>query len=285
MSQSAFQIQYRQEFIEGFEQRQTLLRDTVVTEAVIKGNQATFLVADSGGATTVTRGLNGLIPPRSDNLNQYTATLTEEHDLVERTNFNLFASQGDGKRIMQETSMSVVNRKIDQQIITELNTATNDTGTATTASLNMIAKSLGILGNLSVPITDGQLTALITPSFLTYLIQVKEFASANYVDAKPMAGNNLPAWKDRPKMYQWLNVNWIVHPNLPGVGTAAEKCFLYHKNSLGHASNTSGIDSQVDYDRKQDLSWARTTLYMGAKLLQNSGVLVMNHDGSAIVAQ
>ena len=118
MADTAYQIQYRQEFIAGFEQRQSLVRNTVTTEAVIKGNQATFLVADSGDATAVTRGVNGLIPARADNLNQYTATLQEWHDLVRRTNFNIFASQGDGRRIMQDTTMAVLNRKIDSDIIT-----------------------------------------------------------------------------------------------------------------------------------------------------------------------
>ena len=75
MSDTAFQVQYREEFIAGFEVGQSLLRTCVVTEAVIKGNQATFLVADSGGAVAQTRGVNGLIPSRTDNLNQFTATL------------------------------------------------------------------------------------------------------------------------------------------------------------------------------------------------------------------
>jgi hypothetical protein len=45
----------------------------------IKGNTATFLVADSGAATAVTRGVNGLIPARADNLTQTSATLVEWH--------------------------------------------------------------------------------------------------------------------------------------------------------------------------------------------------------------
>jgi hypothetical protein len=89
-----------------------------VTESVIKGNTAVFLTADSGGASAVTRGVNGLIPARADNLNQFSATLLEWHDLVRKTKFNIFASQGDQKRIMQETSMAVVNRKIDDDIVT-----------------------------------------------------------------------------------------------------------------------------------------------------------------------
>lgn len=61
----------------------TVTRDTVTTEAVIKGNTAVFLVADSGGATAVTRGVNGLIPARADNLTQNSCTLVEWHDLVQ----------------------------------------------------------------------------------------------------------------------------------------------------------------------------------------------------------
>jgi hypothetical protein len=38
MADTAFQKQYRQEFIAGFEQTQSLVRDTVTTEATIKGN-------------------------------------------------------------------------------------------------------------------------------------------------------------------------------------------------------------------------------------------------------
>jgi len=134
MANTAFQVQYRQEFIAGFEQGQSLLRTAATTEAVIKGNQATFLVADSGNASAVTRGVNGLIPGRADNLNQYTATLTEWHDKPRRTGFNIFASQGDGRRIMQETTIKVMNRKIDQDILGELANTTTNAGTTSAGS-------------------------------------------------------------------------------------------------------------------------------------------------------
>ncbi|MEQ9126098.1 MAG: phage capsid protein, partial [Alphaproteobacteria bacterium] len=162
MSSAAAQTQYRQEFISGFEQRMSLLRQSVTKEAMIKGNQATFLVADSGQATAQTRGANGKIPARSDNLAQPTATLVEKHDLVQRTGFDVFASQGDGRRIMQETSMAVINRDIDQTILAELSTATQDAGSATTASLTLALKAKTILGNNQVPF-DNNISAVITP--------------------------------------------------------------------------------------------------------------------------
>lgn len=276
MAESAFQTQYRQEFIAGYEQRQSLVRQTVTTETQIKGNSAVFLVADSGSATAVTRGLNGLIPARVDNLTQNTATLVEWHDLSRKTSFNIFASQGDGRRIMQNTTAAVMNRKVDSDIITELNTGTQDTGAVQTGSLALAMYGLTILGNNAVPL-DGNISALITPAFLAYLMQTKEFASADYVNNKPFSG--------LLTMFRWANVNWIVHPNLPGKGTAAEKCFMYHKDAIGHAINSGEIQSTVGYDDEQDYTYARTTAYMGAKLLQNSGIVVINHDGSAFAAQ
>lgn len=280
MAATAFQTQYRQEFIAGFEQRQSLLRSSTTTEAVIKGNTATFLIADSGGATAVTRGVNGLIPARNDNLTQTSATLTEQHDLVHKTGFNVFASQGDQRRIMQETSMGVINRKIDSDIITALATGTLNTGTAATASVDLVMRALTILGNNDVPF-DGGITAVITPAFYAYLMQATEFASADYVNGKPYE-NGIPLQK--PMLIYWNNVYWIVHPNLSGAGTSAEVCFMYHKTAIGHAYNSNDLTALAGYDEEQDYSWARTSIFMGSKLLQNSGVVVINHDGSAYVS-
>ena len=276
MAESAFQTQYRQEYIAGYEQGESLVRQTVTTEIEIKGNSAVFQVADSGSATAVTRGLNGLIPARSDNLAQVTATLVEWHDLSRKTAFNIFASQGDGRAIMQAMTRKVMNRKVDSDIITELNTATQDTGAVQTASLALAMYGLTILGNNAVPL-DGNVSALITPAFYAYLMQTKEFTSVDYVNNKPFEG--------KLTMFRWANVNWIVHPNLPGKGTAAEKCFMYHKDAIGHAVNTGGIQAVVGYDEEQDYSFSRTTAYMGSKVLQNSGIVVLNHDGSGFAAQ
>lgn len=276
MSETAAQVRYRTEFIAGFEQRESMVRKTVTTAADINGSACTFLVADSNSATAVTRGLNGLIPARADNLNQYTATLVEWHDLVRRSKFNIYTSQGDGRRIMQETSMGVINRKIDSDIITELNTCTQDTGAAAKASLEMVLFGLTILGNNSVPL-DGNISALITPAFHAYLMQTKEFTSVDYVNNKPFSGQALA--------YRWAGVNFIVHPNLPGKATNAEKCFIYHKDAIGHACDLQSVDVQVGFDAEQAYSWARASTFMGTQTLQNSGVVVLNHDGSAFAAQ
>lgn len=276
MSDTAFKTQYRDEYIAAFEQRQSLVRKTVTTAAEIRGNAAVFLVAGSGGATAVTRGVNGLIPARADDNTQLTCTLAEWHDLVRKTRFNVFASQGDQRRIMQETTMAVVNRKIDSDIIAALETGTQDTGTAATASLDLVMYGLTILGNNAVPL-DGNISALITPAFHAYLMQTKEFASIDYINNKPFDGN--------PMAYRWAGVNFIVHPNLTGKATNAEKCLMYHRDAIGHAIDMESLQTPIGYDEEQDYSWARASGFFGSKLLQNTGVVVINHDGSAYAAQ
>ena len=280
MTDTAFQAQYRQEFIQQFEVGESVLRKTVTTEAVIKGQQAVFLVAGSGTtpASAVTRGVNGLIPARSDNNVQNTATLQEWHDLVRKTGFNVFASQGDQRRIMQETTKKVLNRKIDLDVLGELANSTQHTNLSSapvTASLNLVMKAKTILLNNYVP-ADGNINAVISPAFEAYLMQTKEFANANYVNDKPFESGQ--------RMFRWAGVNFVVSPLLTGLGTNNELCFFYHKDAIGHAIAMNDLQTAVGYQEEQDYSFARASVFMGPKLLQNSGVVQVYHDGSAYAA-
>ena len=286
MADTAFQVQYREEFIAGFEVGQSLLRTCVVTEAVIKGNSAIFLVADSGGAVAQTRGVNGLIPSRTDNLNQYTATLVEQHDLVQRTGFNLFASQGDGRRIMQETSMKVINRTIDLDILAALASATQTITPAQTANLGLVMRARTKLGNSQVAVDEiDNMFFAVTPGFMGYLLEVKEFVNVMWVDVKPLtmpANNNGSGRSGAKKMMRWAGFNWIETPLITGNATSNELCYAYHRDAIGHAVNSGEIMAEADYHRRQDYSWARTSVYMGSKLLQTKGVVQVAHDSSAI---
>jgi hypothetical protein len=277
MAETAPQIQYRQELIATFEEGMSWLRQTTVTEAVIKGNQATFLVAGSGGASAVTRGVNGLIPARADDMTQNTATLVEWHDLVRKTRFNIFQSQGDQRRLMQETTKKVLNRRIDKDIINVLDTATSNLGAATTMSLSAVAKALTTLGENEVPTEEeDKMWAVVTPAVLGYLMQVPEFNSADYVETKPLVG---PSRRVR----RWAGFNWIFHPNLTGVGTASEKCYFFHRDAVGSAFDSGeGMNTAIGYDDEQDYSYARASSFTGAVMLQQTGIVQFLHDASAI---
>jgi hypothetical protein len=277
MAESAPQIQYRQELIATFEEGMSWLRQTTVTEAVIKGNSAVFLVAGSGGASAVTRGINGLIPARADDMTQSTCTLTEWHDLVRKTRFNIFQSQGDQRALMQSTTRKVLNRRIDADVIAQLDTATNNMGGTTTFSLSIAAKALTTLGENEVPVEEeDKMWAVATPAVRGYIMQLPEATKIDYVEMKMLAG---PA----RRVMRWAGFNWIFHPNLTGVGTASEKCYFYHSDAIGSAFDSGeGLNTAIGYDDEQDYSYARASSFTGAKLLQQNGIVQFLHDASAI---
>jgi len=277
MAIEAAVTQYRQEFVAAFEQRVSLLKATTTKESVIKGNTATFLVSGSGGDTAVTRGSNGQIPYGNPTNSQPQATLVEKHAPYELTGFNIFASQGDQKRVMQMASMNVINRDIDLTLLAELANATQDFGTGT-ATLSTVSGAQAILGNADIPVEDeNNMFAIISPAFRGYLIQTTEFSNGDYVDVKPLVG---PA----RRMFRWMGVNWIVSSRVTGLGTSSEICYMYHRDAIGYAVQTGEENIAIGYDEKQDTSWSRATVFHGAKILQNTGIVKITHDGSAFVA-
>ena len=277
MAESAPQIQYRSELVAEFEEGMSWLRQTTVTEAVIKGNQATFLVAGSGGASAVTRGINGLIPARADSNTQTTATLVEWHDLVRKTRFNIFQSQGDQRALMQTTTRKVLNRRLDADVIAQLDTATNTLGGASTFALSIAAKAMVTLGENEVPVEEeDKMFAVATPAVRGYIMQLPEATKIDYVESKFLVG---PA----RRMMRWAGFNWIFHPNLTGVGTASEKCYFYHRDAVGSAFDSGeGLNTAIGYDDEQDYSYARASSFTGSKLLQQNGIVQFLHDASAI---
>jgi len=275
MAETAFQVKYRNETIAGFEKSESLVRKTVVKEFVKEGGSAVFLVADSGGATAVTRGPNGDIPTRPDSLTQTTATLVEWHDIPEKTRFNIFAGQGDQRALMQRTSQAVINRKIDTDINTELATASVTWGSAAVATLALVSTAKTKLANAFAAGGSDEVFAQITPAYHAYLMGINEFSSADFINTKPFDGVS------KDDAFKWWGVNWIVNPALAGAGTSSATCFMYNKNAIGHACDMDTMDTHVGYDEKNDKSWCRASVFMGSALLQNAGVVKMLHDDSA----
>ena len=269
---------YRQEYVAAFEARKSDLAALATTkETMSSGLTATFLVAGSGGASAVTRGQNGLIPYGSNSNNQITATLVEKHAPFEMTGFDIFASQGDQKAIMRNNSIAVINREIDDTILTELANATQDVGTGT-MSLATVATAVAVLGQNDVPIEEeNNMFGIMSPGAWSYLMQLPTFTSADYVDAKPLTG---PA----RKIWRWAGVNWIRSSRVQGLGTASEYLYIWHRNALGYAVNIGEERVSLGYEEKQQVSWTNATVYHAAKILQNSGIIKLTHDSSAIVA-
>jgi len=270
-------VQYKKDFVPAFAQKQSLLRLAATKETVMNGDQATFLVSGSATDTAVTRGSNGQIPYNNPTNNQVTATLVEKHAPYELTGFNVFASQGDQVRLMRQESIATINRDIDLTMLAELANGTLDFGSGT-ASLSTVLGAQAILGNADVAIEEeDNMFAVITPAFRAYLMQTTEFASHDYVDMKMFNGAVR-------RILRWAGVNWIVSSRITGIGTASELCYMFHRSAIGYAVNVGEDKVFAGYDEKQGVSWSRAEVYHGAKVLQNTGIVKITHDGSGFAA-
>lgn len=263
---------YREEFIRVYEQRQALLRNTVTTESIVQGREATFLLVESN-RSAVTRGPNGLIPANNSEQSQVTVSLKEAHDLQQITRFVDLTVQGDQRRIMQETGRTVINREVDDEIIDALSDATTTVGAAAVITKPIVNEAMTRLYNNFIE-NDGQIYGIITPAAWAYLTDIDKFASADYVTDRPIMSG--------VETRRFMGAIWVVHPRLPGVGTSSATMFLYHRSAIGHAMHMSDVQAKVGYDEEQDYTYARHSVFHGAKLLQNAGVVKILHDDSAL---
>lgn len=276
------QTRYREEFTYAFERTRSVLMPTVNTDSEDRGGSIVFNVAGSGGATVVTRGSSGLIPPADDSQTQVTVTLVEEHYLNEKTNFDIFKAQGNQLSLMSRNSLAVVHRGQDARIITAIATGTVDLGAIGTMNKSVANKLLAKLGNADAGVEDdGMLFAAVTPAAWAYLTDITSFANSDYVNF----GGQSPVEEGLPQLGRfknWMGINWTQHGGLTGKGTSSATCLAWHKMAVGYAMGTMGVDAEVGYDRKQHTSWARASVFHGAAKLQNAGIVKFTHDDSGI---
>ncbi len=178
---------------------------------------------------------------------------------------------------MQKTTRKVLNRRLDKDIIATLDTATNNLGAAATASLALVMKATTTLGENEVPVEDeSDMFAVVSDAFMGYLMQIPEFNNSQYVDMKALNG-------PMRRVRRWAGFNWIRHHRLTGKGTAAEKCYFFHRDAVGSAFDSGeGLKVAIGYNDEQDYSYARASSFTGAVMLQQGGVVQALHDASAI---
>ena len=267
--------QYVEEWVVAFQRGETYLKDRVTKETQMSGHTAKFAVQGAAGRMT-SRGTNGLIPSRNRTDSQVTITLEEKHSKETRTGFDVFTAPANLREAMQNAGANAAAREIDYTIIEALATAANQyaSGAAQTLTYGKTVDALSDIFEQDVMVGH-DITCLWTPKAWARLLTFQEFKSADYVDEKPLVGLTL----DRPKV--WLGAVHIMHNGLPGKGTATASNFIFAKPAIGHAISNGDIQVGVGYNDEDDYSYSRHTVYDGAALLQQPGVLEVITDDTA----
>ena len=268
MVATAFQTKYRSEALYEFERTNSILTPFTTTDYTVNGEKIVFLT-HSSNREAVTRGSNGLIPASTGDQTQYECVLEEAHDLTQKTRFDISRAQADQRRIMQLEGLAVINRKRDAIILEELEAAT----TFVNAAAQVMSEELALqwlteLWENDVP-NDGQIVCAVTPRAWSYLNKLDSFSSSDYQGERP--------WVTGPQMKTWLGARWMMWTGLTGMGGASATCLAWHPSAIGSGFSPDSFQAMAGYEEEQDYSWQLTSLFMGAKLLQNPGVMKLRH--------
>jgi len=275
---AADMIKYRNEFVDGFAQTESILMDRCIDEAVDQGASVVFDVADLSGELPE-RGVDGRLPRLASSDTQVTATLKEYGGTFEVTDFERFKSQSDERAKMNRKIYARVNRRLDRVYIAELNNASTvwNTGTAITVDIATIQKIIATLAQGQVPINPNDVTWVVTPQMMGKLMGLQQFTSADWVNSKPYEGN-AGHFSNQRKIKSWADVGWVSSPLLPGVGGATATTFLYHRNAFGCAKPTGHMMLTAGFDTQNHYHFASGTVKAAAKILQNGGIIKVTHN-------
>lgn len=288
---TAFIKDYNADVHHIFQREGGMLRPTVRTKDGVVGSTTTFQKIGKGTATTKAR--HGTITPMNQTHTALTATLADFYagdwvDKLDEAKTNI-----DERMVLAKGGAYALGRKVDNQIITVLDTTTESTITITVTLFTTIRAGLltlvEALDDNDVP-NDGGRYGLLTPRMWSQAMTVTSFASADFVGT-----NGLPYTEGAPghrKFKEWMGVKWGVHTDLPGKGTATAAQFVWHKNAVGYATGAHAGNVAANGEVAADIMWygdraAHFVNHMmsgGGVLIDTTGVIQGTVDDTTAVA-
>ena len=280
---AAFITQYERDVHDIFQRQGSVLKPTVRFRTGVKGSSAVFQKIAKGAATTKAR--HGTITPMNQTHTSHTATLEDFYagdwvDRLDEAKINI-----EERRAIARGGAWALGRKVDDQILTLLDSTTQTTVTMTTTSYanvrNHFIKLVGDLMRLD-SYEPGMMYGVVSPVTWERMAGIPEFASSDYVDA---SGRPFTSSAPYLTFKKWLNVVWTVHSGIPGIGTSASKHFVWNKNSLAYASgahpanlaargaNESGVGADITWHGDRAAHFINHAMSGGGVVIDDTGII------------
>ena len=260
----SFVRQFEHDVHAAYQRLGSKLRPTVRSKSDIKGASTTFQKVGKGSASTKAR--HGKVP-----------VMNVEHGSVECLLQDYYAGEWldalDELKVGHNERQVIINagayalgRKTDELIIKALDASGNFAGgTGDGLTKAKILTAFELLGTADVP-DDGQRTAVIGWRQWSQLLDIPEFADADYV-----GDEDLP-WKGAQAKH-WLGTLWIAHSGLSLSGNL-RLCHWYHKTAIGHGSGKD-VSSDITWQGDRAAVFINNMMSQGAVLIDGSGVVTL----------
>ncbi len=260
----AFVKQFEREVHEAYQRQGSKLRATVRTKSSVQGASTVFQKVGKGTAATKSR--HGQVPVMNVDHVPVECTLADFYagDWVDK--FDELKVAHDERAVIANAGAYALGRKTDELIVAELDTSVRFAGgDADGMTLAKVLAAFEALGAADVP-DDGQRTAVVGWKQWSDLLQIPQFASADYVgDA------DLPFRGTQAK--RWLGTMWIPHSGLT-LTAGVRRCHWYHRTAVGHAAGAE-VTTDVTWHGDRAAHFVNSMMSQGAKLIDAEGVVTL----------
>jgi hypothetical protein len=260
----SFVKQYEREVHEAYQREGSKLRNTVRKRSKVTGSSTTFQKIGTGTATTKAR--HGAITPMNLDHTPVECTLSDWYAGEWIDKLDELKEAHDERRVAVNAGAWALGRKTDEQIITALDATTNTVAVSTTGLTKAkIYSAFETLGNNDV-FEEGRMYALVGYEQWTNLLDLTEFASAEYVGA-----GELPFIKEGMEVKRWMGTMWMTHSGLPLSGST-RKVFWYRDDAIGHGSGAEVV-TDVTWHGDRAAHFVNNMMSQGACLIDANGVI------------
>jgi len=266
----AFIIQYQSEFSHALQQSESMLRSTVWTNMGVVGSQVKFPVI-STVSSTKNRARHSILSGDGDAHSSATATLNNYEayrfiDSLDEFKTNISLRQGYTESIVAE-----LNRNMDNEIITAMNTTYTSEGSAAAMSKARMAGLREIAGEQNW--SSAQVwNFAVTPAIFSDVLQLTEVASGDY-----STKGNFDGMRRNVTVY---GINVIEVPELDSFKASATNHygFFYAQRSVGLGIGRD-ITPKINYSPAHNADIVLGEMSAGAVTIQTNGVYRVEVNG------
>jgi hypothetical protein len=288
---NAFIRQYESDVKHVFQREGGYLRPAVRMKTGVVGKSTTFQKVGKGVATTKAR--HGVITPMNQDHTPLECLLEDFYapDYVDR--LDEAKTNIDERNVIAKGGAWAIGRKVDNQILTQLDATTQTAVTITVTSRAAIRAGMAtwakeVWAN-DVP-NDGMVFGVMTPTLWAQVELLDEFSSADWVSA-----DNRPYVVGTPtggKFRDWKGIKWMMHTDCPGIDTATAKGFVWHKMAIGYGAGAHANNNAENDAIRADIAWiAERQAHLithcmsgGAKLIDDLGVIEATWNDTTAIA-
>ncbi|PWS38705.1 hypothetical protein DFH01_05440 [Falsiroseomonas bella] len=267
---AVFTKQFQAEVHEAYQRQGSKLRKTVRSKTGVNGTSTFFPKVGKGVAAAKTR--HGAVPVMNLEHAQVECILQDYYagDWVDR--LDELKTNLDEREVIANAGAYALGRKTDELVIAAFDTGTREAvgtapGTTDTDGLTKakVLMAFEMLGASDVP-DDGNRYAVVGWKQWSELLEIEEFASADYVGAEELPWRGTQAKR-------WLGAMWMPHSGLTKVG-ALRYCYFYHRTAVGHAA-AAEVQTDVTWHGDRAAHFIANMMSQGAVLVDDTGVIRM----------